>query len=85
VDDGEGPAAEEKGSIPNLNFRSVEAVKAAIVAESREGTQDMKLKMFIGPDGKDSAILTALLFAAIYIFWTYYPHGMGPAPAVKPS
>ncbi len=22
------------------------------------------------------AILAALLFAAIYIFWTYYPHGL---------
>ena len=30
-----------------------------------------------------AAILTALLFAAIYIFWTYYPHGMGQIPPVK--
>jgi hypothetical protein len=28
------------------------------------------------------AILAALLFAALYIFWTYYPHGL-VLPAIK--
>jgi hypothetical protein len=32
-----------------------------------------------------SAIVTALLFAAIYVFWTYYPHGLIVAPAAKPG
>ena len=29
-----------------------------------------------------SALLTALVFAALYIVWTYYPHGM-TIPAAK--
>jgi len=29
------------------------------------------------------AILAAVLFAVIYVFWTYYPHGLGPV--VKPG
>lgn len=32
-----------------------------------------------------AGILTALLFAAIYIFWTYYLHGTVPVPPVKAS
>jgi uncharacterized membrane protein YuzA (DUF378 family) len=28
------------------------------------------------------AILTALLFAALYIFWNYYPHGLA-LPDIK--
>ena len=30
-----------------------------------------------------AAILTAVLFAVIYIFWTYYPHGMVAGPPAK--
>lgn len=30
------------------------------------------------------AILTAVLFAAAYIFWTYYPHGI-VLPGTKPA
>jgi uncharacterized membrane protein YuzA (DUF378 family) len=29
------------------------------------------------------AILAAILFAALFIFWTYYPHGLVP-PTSKP-
>jgi hypothetical protein len=29
------------------------------------------------------AILTAVLFAAMYVFWTYYPHGI-TLPGLKP-
>jgi hypothetical protein len=30
------------------------------------------------------AILAAVLFAAMYVLWTYYPHGIA-LPGVKPS
>lgn len=30
------------------------------------------------------AILTGMLFAAMYVFWTYYPHGIA-LPGVKPT
>jgi hypothetical protein len=30
------------------------------------------------------AILTALLFAAMYVFWKYYPHGL-VLPGMKPG
>jgi hypothetical protein len=30
------------------------------------------------------AILTTLLFAVLYIFWNYYPHGLA-LPDVKPG
>jgi hypothetical protein len=29
------------------------------------------------------AILTAIVFAALFVFWTYYPHGIG-LPVTKP-
>jgi hypothetical protein len=31
------------------------------------------------------AILTALLFAVLYVFWTYYPHGLVLTPATPPA
>jgi len=30
------------------------------------------------------AILTAIFFAVLYVFWTYYPHGL-VLPGVTPS
>jgi hypothetical protein len=31
------------------------------------------------------AFLTALLFAVLYVFWTYYPHGLVLTPAAPPA
>jgi hypothetical protein len=31
------------------------------------------------------AILTALLFAVLYVLWTYYPHGLVLTPATPPG
>jgi hypothetical protein len=30
------------------------------------------------------AILTALLLAVLYVFWTHYPHGLVLTPATRP-
>jgi len=30
------------------------------------------------------AIFTAVIFAAIYVFWTYYPHGIDLGPNFQP-
>jgi hypothetical protein len=31
------------------------------------------------------AILTALLFAVLYVFWTYYPHDFSLTPVTPPA
>ena len=31
------------------------------------------------------AFLTALLFAVLYVFWTYYPHGLVLTSAAPPA
>ncbi len=35
--------------------------------------------VFLSKDAFSSAVVSALLFAAAFVFWTYYPHGL-PLP-----
>jgi uncharacterized membrane protein YfcA len=57
----------------NVNWPYVIVLALTVFICTLIGTALSFRRMFFG------AVLTALLFAAAYVFWTYYPHGL-PLP-----
>ena len=74
----------------NVNWPYVIVLALIVFVCTLVGTSLSFRRIFLG------AVLTALLFAAAYVFWTYYPHGLplptsaaaqkgSAAPAAPPS
>jgi len=57
----------------NVNWPYVIVLSLIVFVCTLIGTSLSFRRIFSG------AVLTALLFAAAYVFWTYYPHGL-PLP-----
>ena len=57
----------------NVNWPYVTVLALIVFICTLIGTALSFRRIFFG------AVLTALLFAAAYVFWTYYPHGL-PLP-----
>jgi uncharacterized membrane protein YfcA len=72
----------------NVNWPYVIVLAVIVFVCTLIGTALSFRRIFFG------AILTALLFAAAYVFWTYYPHGLplptkaqeaAPIPSAPPA